>query len=108
MSMSIAGVGYSENDNSFEAGRQAAGQAMNNMNGNNAGLAVAFCTNKHNFQEYYNGIKSAVGYIPIIGGSAIGVITNDSLGYEGYQAGVAVLPKGIDYQILSEGNLDKD
>lgn len=108
MNMPKAGVGFSESNNSFDAGKQAAEQAINGLNKNNAAFAIAFCTNKHNFQEYYNGIKSVTGYVPIIGGSAIGVITNENLGYEGYQAGIAVLPKGIDFQIISEGNLDKD
>jgi hypothetical protein len=52
-------------------------------------------------------MRSEVGNIPIIGGPAIGIITNDNLGYEGYQVGVAVLPNDLTFETVAVGGLDK-
>ncbi|MCK4966456.1 FIST C-terminal domain-containing protein, partial [bacterium] len=59
------------------------------------------------YQDCFNGIKSEVGDIPIIGGSAIGIITNDNLGYERYQVGVAILPNFLTFDTAAVGELDK-
>jgi len=70
-------------------------------------LVLSFCTGKHDYQACFEGIKSEVGDIPIIGGPAIGVITNDCLGYEGYQLGVAILPNNLTFDTVAVGGLDK-
>jgi len=70
-------------------------------------LILAFCTGKHDYKACFDGIRSSVGDVPIIGGPAIGVITNDNLGYEGYQVGVAVLPNDLNFDTVAVGGLDK-
>jgi len=102
-----AAVGFSENPNSFEAGREAAVSAFKNMGEREGSLILAFCTNKHDQQGIFEGIRSEVGDIPIIGGPAVGVITNDRLGYEGYQVGLAILPKILRVEVEAVGGLDK-
>lgn len=102
-----AGVGFDDNENSFEAGNRAASKALKNMGQKEGSLVIAFCTGKHDHRTFFEGIRTAVGDIPVIGGSAIGVITNDNLGYDGYQAGVAVLPGGLTSDIAAVGGLDK-
>jgi hypothetical protein len=101
-----AGVAFANNQNSFEAGRQAATEALKKA-GQRGNLVLAFCTGKHDYQAFFEGIRSGVGDIPIIGGSAIGIITNDYLGYEGYQVGVAVLPHDLTFKTVAVGGLDK-
>ena len=47
--------------------------------------------------------------MPIIGGSAIGIITNDSISYEGYPAGAAIIEsKTLTYKRAAASGLDTD
>jgi len=102
-----AGIGFDENQNSFEAGKRAAAQAVKGIGLKRGSLVLAFCTGRHNYQACFEGIRSEVGDIPIIGGPAIGVITNNNLGYEGYQVGVSVLPDDLAFDTAAVGGLDK-
>lgn len=102
-----AGIGFSENPNSFEAGKEATLSALKSMKGKEGSLILTFCTNKHNYKDVLEGIRSEVGELPVIGGSAIGVITNHRLGYEGFQVGLAVLPKMITPEVAAVGGLDR-
>jgi hypothetical protein len=103
-----AGIGFADNSNSFEAGKHAAAKALRNMEAEAGGLIISFCTGKHDYQTCFEGIRSEVGDLPIIGGPAIGVITSDKLGYEGYQVGVAVLPRDMTFDTVAAAGLDKD
>lgn len=102
-----AGVGFSENLDSFEAGREATASAFRSMGQKEGSLILAFCTNKHHYEKVFDGIRSEAKEIPVIGGSAIGVITNNRLGYEGYQVGVGILPKIVNSEVVSADRLDK-
>jgi len=59
-----AAVGFSENPNSFEAGREAVVSAFKNMGEREGSLILAFCTNKHDHQRIFEGIRSEVGEMP--------------------------------------------
>ena len=107
MSMDKAGIGFCDKKDSFEAGKRAASDALKAMGSEGGSLSLAFCTGKHNYQACFQGIKSVVGDTPVIGGAAIGIITNKYLGYEGYQVGVAVLPDDLKFDIAVAGELDK-
>lgn len=102
-----AGIGFSENPNSFEAGKEATLSALQNMEEEAGSLILAFCTNKHNHQNIMEGIRSVVGKVPVIGGSAVGIITHDRLGYEGFQVGLAILPKMITPEVAAVEGLDR-
>jgi len=107
MSKVKAAVGYDDNENSFEAGNRAATKALKGMGQKGGNLVLAFCTGRHDYEACFEGIRSEVGDTPIIGGPAIGVITNDHLGYEGYQVGVAIIPNDLTFDIAAAGELNK-
>lgn len=66
--------------------------AQEQLNGVQADLVFVFTTVKHVPKRVIAGIRDVLGESPrMLGGSAGGVLTNDSLGYEGYQVGVAAL-----------------
>jgi len=101
-----AGVAFTDNQNSFEGGKRAAAEALKKI-GQECSLVISFCTAKHDYQAFFDGIRAEVGDVPVIGGPAIGIITNEHLGYGGYQAGVAVLPGDLIFDVESVGRLDK-
>src|SRR3972149_512053 len=101
-----AGVAFTDRPDSFEAGKHTAAEAVLKI-GQRGGLVLSFCTSKHDYRAFFDGIRAEVGDVPIIGGPAIGIITNEHLGYEGYQAGVAVLPDDLIFTVESVGGLDK-
>jgi hypothetical protein len=87
-----AGVGYSENANSREAGLEAARAALAEAGAASCDLVLLFATDKHDPVVLRDAVRSVVGPTArIVGGSAMGVITRDRLGYEGQQVGVAVI-----------------
>jgi len=87
-----AGVGYSENPKSFDAGIEVASAAMAEAGVDKCDLAIMYSTSKHDPSELRDGVRSKIGPAArLIGGYSIGAITNDKLGYEGYQVGLAVI-----------------
>ncbi len=100
-----AGVGFANNVNSFQAGKETAEEACLNCSPKKNVLVLAFCTGKHDHNSFFKGVQSQFNNVPIIGGSA-GLISNKHLGYDGYQAGVAVLPNTLNYEITSVDNLN--
>lgn len=86
------GVGYTENPKSFEAGVEMAKQAISQAGIEKCNLAILYSTSKHDPVQLGNGVRSVIGTNSrMIGGYSMGIITNDYLGYEGYQAGIAVM-----------------
>ena len=88
-----AGVGYSDLPNSTAAGKQAAENAIL-MAGRTdpCDLALLFGTFRHDQDILRDAVASVLGEnVPIYGGGAIGVITNDTYGYAGDQVGIACL-----------------
>jgi hypothetical protein len=87
-----AGVGYSEDPRSWDAGVEAATAAMKNADTSQCELAIIYSTEKHDAAQLRNGLRSVIGNeARLIGGNAVGIITADRLGYEGHQVGVAVV-----------------
>ncbi len=87
-----AGVGYSENPKSYDAGVEAVSAAIAEAGLDTCDLAVMYSTSKHDPSDLRDGVRSRIGPASrLIGGYAIGAITKDRLGYEGYQVGVAVM-----------------
>jgi hypothetical protein len=87
-----AGAGFSENPDSRLAGAEAARAALTTAGLATGDLVVVFATSKHDPALLRDGVRSVVGpRARLFGGSAVGIITRDRLGYEGYQVGVAVL-----------------
>jgi hypothetical protein len=91
-----AGVGYSENPVSRTAGEEAARAALEAAGVDEADLVLVFTTSKHDPEAVQAGVRSVVGEGPrLAGGYAVGVVTNDALGYEGYQVGVAAVSSDL-------------
>lgn len=87
-----AGVGFSENPDSEAAGVETARTAMERACITRCDLVLLFSTAKHDQARLLRSVRSVVGAdARIVGGGVAGVITNDRLGYEGCQVGVAVL-----------------
>lgn len=70
-------------------------------------LAFMFATSKHDPVAFRDGVRSVVGPdARLLGGSAVGVITNDRIGYEGFDAGVAAIACGdMRADLFVEGEL---
>jgi len=85
------GVGFSERVSSLEAGREAAGIALEKAGIKEGELAILFSTSKHDPTQIRDGVRSVLGpKTRLIGGYGTGVITDEKFGYDGYQMGVAV------------------
>ncbi|MCP4264467.1 MAG: hypothetical protein GY777_02640 [Candidatus Brocadiaceae bacterium] len=102
------GIGYCNEQNSFNSGRRAASNAIRDGNINTPDLTIAFCSGQLDHKEFLRGIQEIVEDRPVIGGSSIGVITNDNLSYKGYPSGVAVFQlDNIKCQTAAVGGIDK-
>lgn len=87
-----AGVGFSENPKSREAGVEAAQAAMTEAGMGACHLAIMYSTSRVDPTELRDGVRSVIGSNSrLIGGYAVGAFTKNRLGYDGYQVGVAVL-----------------
>ena len=103
------GIGYCNKRDAFDSGRIAASDAVRGGNINNPDLTIAFCSGQLDHEEFSRGVKETVGNTPVIGGSTIGIITNDDLSYKGYPSSVAIFQLDeIKFQIAAAGGLDKD
>ncbi len=86
----------SQNPDSRQAGAEAARQAMAGFEpGQAAGWALAFCGGRYDPAAVWQGLQAELGQIPIIGGAAIGTVTNSSLSYTGFECAVAVFAAAI-------------
>ncbi|HUF50418.1 MAG TPA: FIST N-terminal domain-containing protein [Longimicrobiales bacterium] len=102
------GVGWSENANSRQAGAEAASAALQRAGLSRCTLALIFATSKHDPVAFHAGARSVLGSgARVVGGYSVGIITNDFLGYEGYQCGVAVFDLPTDcFELFIEHGLD--
>lgn len=89
---SRAGVGYSENSSSGQAGAEVARAALADGGLDHCDLVLVYATEKHDPAQLRDGIRSVVGpKARLIGGYSMGIITNDRLGYAGYQVELAAI-----------------
>jgi len=104
------GIGYDDQKNAISLGRKVAENAVKNGNIERPALVMAFCSGQVDHEEFFKGLQIVVGnQVPIIGGSAIGIITNDILSYEGHMAGVAIIEsETVQLGVASAGDLDKN
>ena len=102
------GVGYSDIPDSLAAGKQAAESAIN-MAGRTepCDIALLFCTARQNQQTLREAVSTVLGNtVPIYGGGAVGIITNDTYGYAGDQVGiVCIWLDGVRCDVLKDGGL---
>lgn len=101
------GVGYSDNPDTGAAGAQAARAALAQAGLKGCDLVLLFSTARHDPAALRAAVARVVGPAArIVGGWAVGALTNDSLGYAGEQVGLAVF-RLRDYgcHIVAEGDL---
>lgn len=98
-----AGIGYSDNPDTSMAGMQAAMAALKSGNGIKCDLVLVFYTARHDADILKNAISSVVGAgVPVVGGGAVGAISNDKFGYAGDQIILAALwLEGVRYSIIA-------
>ncbi|HWR89182.1 MAG TPA: FIST N-terminal domain-containing protein [Dissulfurispiraceae bacterium] len=89
-------VGVSQHVESVEAGRSAARMALEKSGGAVPGWAIAFCGGHYDPDKVLEGLRSELGDVEIVGGAAIGTVTNQLLGYTGFECAVAVFPSPME------------
>ncbi|SBV92114.1 Diguanylate cyclase (fragment) [uncultured delta proteobacterium] len=102
------GVGYSENPETAAAGRQAVLSAQEQAGRNDpCDMVMLFATARHDAVILRQAVADIVGEaVPVVGGGAIGAITNDAYGYAGDQIVLALLwLEGSRCDIVTEGGL---
>jgi hypothetical protein len=104
------GIGYSNHDDALFAGQLTGLRAVAQGNIMQPDLVLAFCSGQLDAQRFYEGVRSSVGArVPIIGGSAIGIITNNDLDYTGVAAGVALLEfEDCHVHVAKASGVDRD
>lgn len=101
------GVGVSENPVSREAAMEATGKAIAGSGIERPDLVLFYTTEQHDPGQLQAGIRETVGPdTRIMGGYSMGVITNDYLGYDGFQVGAAVFQfNDVDIDLFIEKGL---
>ena len=102
------GIGYSDNPDSFASGVQAAEMAIREAGRKDTcDMALLFSTARHDQQVLRDAVVSVTGgTVPIYGGGAAGIITNDYFGYAGDQIALACIwLDGVHCEALVEGGL---
>jgi hypothetical protein len=104
------GVGFSNVEDAYTAGMEVIRNAMSFKDIDRADLILAFRTGASDLDEFYQGLRAATGNdAPILGGSAVGVITNDHLSYKEVASGAVVISSdNLRSRIISAGDLDID
>ena len=104
------GISYQNEKNAVLSGKTSAEAALRHGKIDRPDLVLAFCSGQLDPDEFFQGLQSVLGkQPPIIGGSAIGVLTNTELSYEGYPASIAILQSDVlRCTIAVAGALDKD
>jgi hypothetical protein len=70
-----AGVGVSQLDDSFAAGKEAAVKALRDIGARPLGLSLVFASARYDPRKLLMGIKSALGQVPLVGCTTAGEIT---------------------------------
>ena len=101
------GAGYSENPASYDAGVEAARAAMAEAGVDACDLAMMYSTAKHDPVQLRDGARSVIGPgARLFGGSSLGAITKERLGYNGYQVGMAVMSSdSVQVDMFIEGGM---
>lgn len=86
------GIASNTEKSALRSGQQLAHQAMSAGKLSQAHMVLAFCTADVDHAAFYKGLRMVVGpQPPIVGGSAVGIITNTDICYQGSAAGVMII-----------------
>jgi len=104
------GIGYSSEADAFQAGKQSIEKAIRKSDILQPDIVFAFCNGSYDHDKFIKGIQVITGEdVPVIGGSAVGILTNEYLSYDGFSAGVAVIRlDGLEFRLSTVNDLDKN
>lgn len=105
------GVGYNDNPDTRTAGREVAEAALRQAGQDRpCDLTLLFATSRHNAKILREAVAGVLGAeVPIVGGGAVGAITNESFGYAGDQIALAsVWFEAGECRLFIEGGLGED
>jgi hypothetical protein len=103
------GIAANNQTDSFIAGQQAASEALEHGKINRPDFALIFCGGKHNPREFLRGINTILPGVPKAGGSSFGIISNNLIGYDGFEVGVTLFQSDkIRFEVFSQGELNVD
>lgn len=104
------GIGCQNTEDSFGAGRDVAQDAIDKANISVPDYVIAFCTDAIDAGHFLAGLQSIVGQdVPVLGGSAIGVITNETICCAGHPACAAVFQsERVDFKVAFADQLHED
>lgn len=104
------GIGFNNGEGSYVTGEIIARKALEDGAITNPKFALAFCGTDVNAKDLLTGIQKVLGVgIPVFGGSGIGIITNNSISYENYPAGIILVEdEDMQIQVAGTGGLDQD
>lgn len=98
-------IGTSKQPDSTRAAREVAQMIQEQLEpAGSAGWGLAFCGGRHDQEAVLKELHLQLGKIDIVGGAAVGTITNSSLGYSGYECAVAAFPASLPKPTLITGN----
>lgn len=93
-----AGVGFSQKEDSFQAGVEIANMALSKNELANETLFFLFATAQHKIDDLINGVRSVVGKAPqFLGCSSTGLVTKDFISYSGVLAGGGFITSGTPF-----------
>lgn len=105
-----AGTASGNDPDAFRLGRETMRGALEDGGFDHADLVLAFCSGAADASRFLAGIRDVAGDgVPVVGGSALGIITHDRLSYDGSPAAVAAIASDrIRFAIGAAGDLDRD
>lgn len=87
-----AGIAFSNTAAAFSAGQYLAREAISQAGGNDIEVLLLFCNANTNYQVLLQGARAICGADTLIlGGSAVGIITNKTTCFQGYPAAALAL-----------------
>jgi len=101
----LLATGWSQDSDPFKAGQKAAKMALNAMQGTSPiTWAIAFCGGRHDADTVLRGLRDQIGEVQIVGGSAVGTITNGYIGYTGYECAVTIFSAPVSEPVILTAN----
>ena len=99
------GIGFCDKRDAYLSGTRVAREALASGEIEHPGFVYAFCSGNLNHEGFFAGMREVIGAeAPIVGGSAIGIVTNDHLSYDGYPSGAVIVESdNIKHRVVSAG-----
>lgn len=104
------GVAALSQEDSFSAGHNVGKKALINAQIQKPSFCFAFCSGSLDAKNFLQGLQSSIGTeVMIIGGSTIGIISNDFLSYSGFPCGALVVETDeMECLCATAGNINND